>query len=216
MAAENSNPLKHLKFQRGKVSTWVHILLNLINSADCHMGSYESIYRRRFAKLQFRIHRYTRDHDLIKDLSGFVTEITTLLDPLQAQIAIIQRWKEWCHNDGGLSSDSANLFAQAIGSREAHFDSLRVLQDRAKESQAVLFQLSNIEIANQQSELAKKMAQETTRQVELADKADRQNKAILIFTVVTVVFLPLSFFTSYFGTYSHFSLGHGSSLSPDF
>ena len=29
--------------------------------------------------------------------------------------------------------------------------------------------------------------------------ADSQNKAILLFTGVTVVFLPLSFFTSYFG-----------------
>lgn len=29
--------------------------------------------------------------------------------------------------------------------------------------------------------------------------ADSQNKAIVIFTGVTVVFLPLSFFTSYYG-----------------
>ena len=43
------------------------------------------------------------------------------------------------------------------------------------------------------------MAEETTLQVALARKAERQNKAILIFTIVTVIFLPLSFFTSYFG-----------------
>ncbi len=29
--------------------------------------------------------------------------------------------------------------------------------------------------------------------------ADNQNKAVFIFTAVTIVFLPLSFFTSYFG-----------------
>ncbi len=29
--------------------------------------------------------------------------------------------------------------------------------------------------------------------------ADSQNKAIMLFTGVTIVFLPLSFFTSYFG-----------------
>lgn len=62
-----------------------------------------------------------------------------------------------------------------------------------------LFQLSNTETANRQSNLAKRMAEETTLQVALARKAERQNKAILIFTIVTVVFLPLSFFTSYFG-----------------
>ncbi|KEZ45401.1 hypothetical protein SAPIO_CDS1691 [Scedosporium apiospermum] len=36
-------------------------------------------------------------------------------------------------------------------------------------------------------------------QNELAIVADSQNKAILVFTAVTVIFLPLSFFTSYFG-----------------
>lgn len=33
----------------------------------------------------------------------------------------------------------------------------------------------------------------------MAIVADSQNKAVLLFTGVTVVFLPLSFFTSYFG-----------------
>ena len=36
-------------------------------------------------------------------------------------------------------------------------------------------------------------------QNELAIMADNQNKAIFVFTAVTIVFLPLSFFTSYFG-----------------
>jgi len=33
----------------------------------------------------------------------------------------------------------------------------------------------------------------------MAIVADSQNKAVLLFTGVTIVFLPLSFFTSYFG-----------------
>ena len=37
------------------------------------------------------------------------------------------------------------------------------------------------------------------QQNELAIIAESNNKAILVFTVVTVIFLPLSFFTSYFG-----------------
>lgn len=36
-------------------------------------------------------------------------------------------------------------------------------------------------------------------QNELAILAESNNKAILVFTAVTIVFLPLSFFTSYFG-----------------
>lgn len=36
-------------------------------------------------------------------------------------------------------------------------------------------------------------------QNELAIVSDSQNKAILVFTAVTIVFLPLSVFTSYYG-----------------
>lgn len=36
-------------------------------------------------------------------------------------------------------------------------------------------------------------------QNELAIVSDSQNKAVLVFTIVTVIFLPLSFFTSYYG-----------------
>ncbi|KAB5566742.1 hypothetical protein GE09DRAFT_745718 [Coniochaeta sp. 2T2.1] len=50
-----------------------------------------------------------------------------------------------------------------------------------RESLNTLFQLRSIE------------------QNELAIMADTQNKAIFVFTAVTIVFLPLSFFTSYFG-----------------
>ena len=45
------------------------------------------------------------------------------------------------------------------------------------------------------------MARETYLQSKLAKHAQRQNKSILTFTIITVIFLPLSFFTSYFGTY---------------
>lgn len=43
----------------------------------------------------------------------------------------------------------------------------------------------------------------TIEQNELAIIAESNNKAILVFTVVTIVFLPLSFFTSYFGMNVH-------------
>jgi Mg2+ and Co2+ transporter CorA len=52
-----------------------------------------------------------------------------------------------------------------------------------------------------QSQVAAEMARETRKQVELATRMETQSKSILIFTIVTVIFLPLSFFTSYFGEF---------------
>ncbi|KAI4148954.1 MAG: hypothetical protein L6R39_002652 [Caloplaca ligustica] len=56
----------------------------------------------------------------------------------------------------------------------------RILNE-LKSSLDVLFQLRTIE------------------QNELALLAESNNNAILVFTIVTIIFLPLSFFTSYFG-----------------
>ncbi|KAL9603603.1 MAG: hypothetical protein Q9219_001106 [cf. Caloplaca sp. 3 TL-2023] len=69
----------------------------------------------------------------------------------------------------------------ALNLVKARHDAFENLLIDAKESMEALFQLRSIE------------------QNELAIVGDSQNKAILIFTVVTTVFLPLSFFTSYYG-----------------
>jgi hypothetical protein len=103
------------------------------------MGSYEPTYRTRLAKLQFRIHNHDpRDYALIKDLSGYVAEITILLDPLQAQITIIQKWRQWYRQDVAQTSHLTNLFLEAISTREAHLNSLKRLQERARESQTLV------------------------------------------------------------------------------
>ena len=52
------------------------------------------------------------------------------------------------------------------------------------------------EIAKQQLEAARQQARESRIQAELADKAQEMGKSVLVFTIVTTVFLPLSFFTS--------------------
>ena|SRR5947209_8942932 len=102
------------------------------------MGSYELIYRTRLAKLQFRIYNHDpQDYALIKDLSEYVAEITILLDPLHAQITIIKKWEQWYLKDVAQTSHLTNLFLEAISTREAHFTSLKRLQKRARESQAL-------------------------------------------------------------------------------
>ncbi|KAF2431559.1 hypothetical protein EJ08DRAFT_586952 [Tothia fuscella] len=69
----------------------------------------------------------------------------------------------------------------ALGLVEDQNKTFQSLKEDLRLATEALFQLRSIE------------------QNELAIVADSQNKAILVFTGVTIVFLPLSFFTSYFG-----------------
>ncbi|MCJ1384721.1 hypothetical protein MMC17_007839 [Xylographa soralifera] len=121
-------------------SDWCLVLMRIVNEADESMGSYEPIYRTRLAKLQFRIHDYNRrDSALVKSLSEFVTELTILLDPLQAQIKIIKQWYQW-HIDDEVAwpPSTSSLIEDTIKTRENHYNSLERLQERARESQALV------------------------------------------------------------------------------
>lgn len=201
---------------------WCQVLLQYVNNADNCLGCYEPTYRARLAKLQLLIYKNDRwDQSLVSDLSKYVAELAIICDPLQAQINILQQWREWAWADSSAphSDSAANLFKEAIKARDDNLKSLKRLQERARDAQTLvslkavmlsiaiisvlmlpqLFQLSNLETSNQQSQMAQILAQETALQVELARKAKSLNEAILIFTITTVVFLPLSFFTSYFG-----------------
>lgn len=149
-----------------------------------------------------------------------MAELTILLDPLQAQIKALQSWQQYQHTALLAKSQSTDsTFGDAIKTRDIHLESLKRLLYRARELQALvslcphaslyhkflmtvkLFQISNIDTANLQSEIAIEMAKETQVQVNLAKRNDSQNKSIMVFTVITVIFLPLSFFTSYFGKF---------------
>ncbi|KAF8242642.1 hypothetical protein K440DRAFT_616194 [Wilcoxina mikolae CBS 423.85] len=77
------------------------------------------------------------------------------------------------------------LVFQIIGTETARQQALLV-QQQAKETQM-------------QVKLAQGQAEETRIQVQLSKSAQEQGKSVLVFTIITTVFLPLSFFTSYFG-----------------
>lgn len=80
--------------------------------------------------------------------------------------------------DGETASDRINFALNNVKSQHEFME--KILID-AKSSMNALFQLRSIE------------------QNELAIISDSQNKAIMVFTGVTIIFLPLSFFTSYYG-----------------
>ena len=89
---------------------------------------------------QFQIHAFaTEDQTLVKKLSDYFNELTILLDPLEAQINIIRRWQGWITSDRIINNGGkSNIFEEEIKAREDQLCSLRRLQERARESQALV------------------------------------------------------------------------------
>ncbi len=91
------------------------------------------------SRQQFQIHASaTEDQTLVKKLSDYLTELTILLDPLEAQINIIRRWQRWINSDMIQGRAESNIFEEDIKTREDQLRSLRRLQERARESQALV------------------------------------------------------------------------------
>jgi Mg2+ and Co2+ transporter CorA len=58
---------------------------------------------------------------------------------------------------------------------------------------------ANIREAHAALQQAHETSRQTTLSLQLAEAAERQSKIVTVFTIITAVFLPLSFFASYFG-----------------
>ena len=130
---------------------------------------------------------------LVRDYLNCVDELTTIKVILQSKVNLFQallgdvkkfevddlKLRKMPDNpDGETASDRINFALNMVKTQHECME--RILID-AKGSMNALFQLRSIE------------------QNELAIVSDSQNKAIMVFTGVTIVFLPLSFFTSYYG-----------------
>ncbi|KAL8944271.1 MAG: hypothetical protein Q9216_000566 [Gyalolechia sp. 2 TL-2023] len=130
---------------------------------------------------------------LVRDYLACVDELTVIKLICQKQVELFKgmqqdvRKFETEDNRGRRLPDNPNGESMhervkwALTMVKGRHDSFERLLIDAKQSMEALFQLRSIE------------------QNELAIVSDSQNKAILIFTGVTIVFLPLSFFTSYYG-----------------
>lgn len=68
-----------------------------------------------------------------------MTELTILLDPLQAQIKALQSWQQYQRTALPAKSQSTDrTFDDAIKMRDVHLESLKRLLDRARELQALV------------------------------------------------------------------------------
>lgn len=162
----------------------------------CNAPSFESAYSSVIQDLKRRRHEKWRPKvtvQLVRDYLDCIDELTTVkilthkkLDLFKVMQQDIKKFEAEDMRKGKLPDfDGAETADErlvwAIGMVTAQADCFDRLLIDLKQSMDALFQLRSIE------------------QNELAIVSDSQNKAILVFTGVTIVFLPLSFFTSYYG-----------------
>ena len=162
----------------------------------CNAPSFESAYSSVIQDLKRRRHEKWRPKitvQLVRDYLDCIDELTTVkiithkkLDMFKVMQQDIQKFEAEDMRMGRTpdyaeGEAAGERLVWAIGMVKAQADCWDRLLIDLKQSMEALFQLRSIE------------------QNELAIVSDSQNKAILVFTGVTIVFLPLSFFTSYYG-----------------
>ncbi|KAF6228798.1 hypothetical protein HO173_011646 [Letharia columbiana] len=130
--------------------------------------------------------------NLVREYVSCMDEISQINEISMQKIEFLGKLREHCkslklarlhHILGSINEKSllVQRVDEAVKQIEKDNENLPRLINDLKTSLDVLFQLRTIE------------------QNELAIIAESNNKAILVFTVVIFIFLPLSFFTSYFG-----------------
>ncbi|CAF9933208.1 hypothetical protein IMSHALPRED_009091 [Imshaugia aleurites] len=162
----------------------------------CNAPSFESAYSLVIQDLKRRRYDQWKPKvtvELVRAYLCGIDELTSIKLILQKKVELFKimqldvkkfetqdnRFRKIPDNAEGESSVQRLIWAMNTAKHQ-HECFERLLID-LKQSMDVLFQLRSIE------------------QNELAIVSDSQNKAILVFTIVTVIFLPLSFFTSYYG-----------------
>lgn len=135
--------------------------------------------------------------DLVRDYLNCIDEVTTIrlithkkLDLFTVLLQDVNKFEAedlrmGLQPDNPDGESASERLTWAIGLVKAQAECFDRLLIDLRQSMDALFQLRSIE------------------QNELAIVSDAQNKAILVFTGVTIVFLPLSFFTSYYGMNLH-------------
>ena len=180
----------------------------------CNAPSFESAYSSVIQDLKRRRYDQWKPKVTVKLVRAYLSgidELTTIKLSLQKKIELFKvmqldvkrfetednRFRKTPENAEGESSVQRLIWAMnTVKYQHECFE--RLLIDLKQSMDAVSLSPSTLQphMLTSSSQLFQLRSIE---QNELAIVSDSQNKAILVFTVVTVIFLPLSFFTSYYG-----------------
>ncbi|KAL8809815.1 MAG: hypothetical protein Q9223_007872, partial [Gallowayella weberi] len=166
-------------------SAYISLVRDLVGSRSSPMGITNDALQKRRRALPLKRYESIK---LVRDYATCMNEMSYLQEVSEQKVKNLEALSDYYYQN--VKSDrTANECTERLGETLTQNIELvrsnneafpRLLTD-LKSSLDVLFQLRTME------------------QNEIALIAESNNRAILVFTGVTIIFLPLSFFTSYFG-----------------
>lgn len=165
-------------------------------------------YAGHLSHLQYRLHR-SPSTKLVMDLIAFQDEISIVIQVTQRQVEMVSALQKQVNEAIDKNDVEARPSDRQAASTERNESLLN-----AAHARATYRQLSSSSVADPIVQLLENLLRELTDLQELRDNCDRlvtrtiqlvnirledHGKAILVFTVVTIVFLPLNFVSSFFG-----------------
>ena len=173
-------------------------------------------YAGHLSHLQYRLHR-SPSTKLVMDLIACQEELNIVIQITQQQIEMLSGLRSALETDG--ETEDANK--QSASSPASHRPASATCQDyghvesrTAQRNRATYRQLSASQLSDPMAQVLDNLQRELVDLQDLRDNTDRlvtrtiqlvnirmedHGKAILVFTVVTIIFLPLSFVASFFG-----------------
>ncbi|KAI4212909.1 MAG: hypothetical protein LQ351_004434 [Letrouitia transgressa] len=155
---------------------------------------------RQVRRHQTQFRRY-ESVELVRQYVTCMDEISQLIDSANQSLDFLERLREDCSR-----LDYQQVGGDGVSSLprvESAIDTIKYSNQMMQRNLDELSSSLNVRIKAFFTGLILVFSQlfqlRTIEQNELAILAESNNKAILVFTMVTIIFLPLSFFTSYFG-----------------
>ncbi|KAL9576842.1 MAG: hypothetical protein Q9212_006772 [Teloschistes hypoglaucus] len=140
--------------------------------------------------------------NLVRDYISCLDELSQVQVVAKRKIDFLDRLKWDCRNNHGNFDPTNPSRPDERVSASADVDTIQIAVELIDDA-IIYIQKEHAELPEMMDDLKSSLHDlfqlRTIEQNELAIIAESNNQAILVFTVVTIVFLPLSFFSSYFG-----------------
>ncbi|KAK7705778.1 hypothetical protein SLS63_014072 [Diaporthe eres] len=152
---------------------------------------------------------FTSEIDLVVETEDIKDELHILKAVLDDQRKSMEQLEAFLHQARSkveyvnYKDDNSNLVDYSCIDVQMHrITEMNELAERALSSLRHLIDLkqkqANFSEAISARELAEQTAKNTTLQIKQAEETTRQGKTLMVFTVVTIIFLPLSFLAAFF------------------